>query len=285
MPGALGLGCAVWACQDWVGDLYPAGSRSRDFLALYARRFTAVEVNATFYAAPDPTTLAKWVAQTPAGFAFCPKLPRTLTHGGGLAPAIEATQAFLQRMAPLHDRLGAYFAQLPPTYSPQVWDDLQAFVRAWPQGVPLALEVRHRDWFAPPHAERLNHLLTACGIGRVCLDTRPIYASPDPAIQRLCRKPNVPVDPVATAAIAIVRFVSHPDPARNAPWMAAWTATIAPWLAAGRQAFVFIHCPIEARSPHNARAFHRTLVEAGIALPPLPWEGRDCGSVQLGLFG
>ncbi|EAW38849.1 hypothetical protein [Lyngbya sp. PCC 8106] len=29
------LGCAVWAYKDWIGDFYPPGSRSTDFLKLY----------------------------------------------------------------------------------------------------------------------------------------------------------------------------------------------------------------------------------------------------------
>jgi uncharacterized protein YecE (DUF72 family) len=35
--------------QDWIGDLFPIGSKSGDFLALYSRRLTTVEGNTTFY--------------------------------------------------------------------------------------------------------------------------------------------------------------------------------------------------------------------------------------------
>jgi uncharacterized protein YecE (DUF72 family) len=45
------LGCAVWGYKDWVGDLFPPGSKSGDFLSLYSRRLTTVEGNTTFYAA------------------------------------------------------------------------------------------------------------------------------------------------------------------------------------------------------------------------------------------
>ncbi len=27
------IGCAIWAYKDWVGELFPLGSKSADFLA------------------------------------------------------------------------------------------------------------------------------------------------------------------------------------------------------------------------------------------------------------
>ena len=47
------IGCAVWAYKGWVGELYPQGTRTADFLNLYSRRFTTVEGNTTFYAVPN----------------------------------------------------------------------------------------------------------------------------------------------------------------------------------------------------------------------------------------
>ena len=44
------IGCAVWGYKDWVGDLFPPGSKSADFLSLYSRRLTTVEGNTSFYA-------------------------------------------------------------------------------------------------------------------------------------------------------------------------------------------------------------------------------------------
>jgi hypothetical protein len=43
------IGCAVWAYKDWLGELFPAGSKSSDFLSLYSSRLTTVEGNTTFY--------------------------------------------------------------------------------------------------------------------------------------------------------------------------------------------------------------------------------------------
>jgi len=43
------IGCAVWGYKDWVGELFPSGSKNADFLSLYSRRLTTVEGNTTFY--------------------------------------------------------------------------------------------------------------------------------------------------------------------------------------------------------------------------------------------
>ncbi|HEY9645623.1 MAG TPA: DUF72 domain-containing protein, partial [Chroococcidiopsis sp.] len=174
------MGCAIWAYKDWVGDLYPPGSRASDFLRLYGQRFTAVEGNTTFYSVPDAKTVARWATETPSGFQFCLKLPRDVTHTGALDSAIPKAIAFLDRMQPLGDRLGPFFAQLPPSCGPDRFNDLIAFLRSWPgDRAELALEVRHLDWFNPPHADRLNDALARLGMGRVLLDTRPIYDCPD----------------------------------------------------------------------------------------------------------
>jgi uncharacterized protein YecE (DUF72 family) len=80
------LGWAVWAYKGWIGDFYPRGSRSTEFLQLYSDRMATVEVNSTFYVIPDRKTVERWAKDTPADFKFCPKFPKQLTHNGLLLP-------------------------------------------------------------------------------------------------------------------------------------------------------------------------------------------------------
>lgn len=282
------LGCAIWAYKDWVGELFPAGSRAADFLHLYSRRFTAVEGNTTFYSIPDAETVARWAAATPEGFKFCPKLPKALTHHGLLAPTIPDTLAFLQRMQGLGNRLGVIFAQLPPSYSPAYWDDLTAFLTAFPHDqVNLAIEVRHLDWFEAAHSERLNVLLESFGVGRVLLDTRAVYACPDdPQIGSERRKPKVPLQPVSTAAFNLVRYISHPELEYNQPFLQEWVQHIEQWLRQNQQVYFFVHCPVEQRSPGTARHFQH-LLEQQVLVPSLPWDTIAANSplaTQLSLF-
>jgi uncharacterized protein YecE (DUF72 family) len=280
------LGCAVWAYKGWIGDLYPPNSRQRDFLRLYSQRLTAVEGNTTFYAVPDRDTVARWAADTPPGFAFCPKLPRGLTHKNILQPAIPGALQFLEQMQGLGDRLGPIFAQLPPHYRPALLDDLTAFLTAWPRGeAPLAVEVRHPDWFHEPHASALTSVLERLGVGRVLLDSRPIYDGPDdPQVSRERRKPKLPLQPSVTAPFSLVRFISHPHRECNQPFLEEWAGYVGRWLRQGTRIYFFVHCPVEAQSPGTARYFQHLLEQHGVPVPSLPRNGLRSGPAQLSLF-
>ena len=282
------LGCAVWSYKDWVGNLYPPKSQPRDFLNLYSRRFTTVEGNTTFYAIPSVDTINKWVAQTPSGFKFCPKLSRQITHQGWLTPHIRDALDFLSRMSALGDRLGTIFIQLPPSYSPEYLSDLTEFLTACSQpALSLALEVRHLSWFEPKHSDRLNLLLTKLNIARVLLDTRPIYNCPeDTQIGSQRRKPKVPLQPVILGNVGFIRFISHPERQYNLPYLKQWVGQIDCWLSRGKTIYFFVHCPHEAQSPATARLFHSWLKKYNKLsdIPHLPWNTLNPECTQLSLF-
>lgn len=282
------IGCAVWAYKGWVGEgeLYPRGTRTSEFLHLYSRRFTTVEGNTTFYAVPNQETVSRWAKETPPGFEFCLKLPRDITHQGLLKPYIPAALTFLEGMRPLGKRLGPIFAQLPPSYAPTLIDDLASFLEAWPRTtVPLALEVRHPDWYREPHTSNLTQLLESLGVGRVLLDSRPIYSGEDdPQLASERRKPKLPVKFSVTTSFSLIRFISHPKLTVNQPFMEEWVQKIQQWLQAGKRIYFFVHCPIEERSPDNARHFQQLLEQNGVPVPPLPWNQLQQPPNQLNLW-
>jgi uncharacterized protein YecE (DUF72 family) len=321
--GQFFLGLAVWAYKGWLGDLFPPGTPARDFLRVYSRKLTTVEGNTTFYATPGAETVRRWAEETPETFQFCFKLPREISHEGPLAARIDATRAFVARLMPLGPRLGPFFLQLPPGYGPRQIADLEAWLKGWvegpgaggrglathadddvsdPQrrdaGIPasrpqppaprLAVEVRHPDWFAPPGEDALMELLERAGAGRVLLDVRPLNAGPLPGAEEDLhrardRKPDVPLRPLRSSDLALVRYISHPDISLNAPFLDEWTERIAGWLATGTDVYLFVHCPVEERSPAIARAFHRRLV-ARAGVPPLPLDMPEEGLRQTTLF-
>lgn len=280
------LGCAIWAYKEWIGELYPSGSRAADLLHLYSRRFTAVEGNTTFYSIPDQATVQRWARETPAEFQFCLKLPRDVTHRGLLNPELPKAIAFLDQMQGLGDRLGPCFAQLPPGYSAAYLEDLHRFLRGWPRDrARLALEVRHGDWFEKPHLGTLNAILQDLGMARVLLDSRPIYECPDdPQVHSERRKPNLPVLRVKTTDFTIIRYISHPQQRWNDPYLQEWITQVKDWVGQGTQIYFFVHCPVEGRSPSNARYFQTLLEEQQVPIPSLPWNTLEHPPVQLGLF-
>lgn len=295
MAGVYYTGCAVWAFKGWLGNFYPTGSKAGDFLGLYCDRMTAVEGNTTFYSMPGPAMIQRWADTMPPTFRFCPKLPRAFSHQGKLVPFVEASHRFLATLVPLEDRLGPLFIQLPPSYSPALMSDLRDFLALWPrQRQPIAVEVRHLDWFQPPHTTRLNQMLDAMGVGRVLLDTRPIYdcintPDDDPQIGSERKKPKVPLQPVLTAPYTIVRYISHPQLGVNQPYFNEWVPRLKQWLHQGQDIYFFAHCPQEAKSPAIAREVYHQLQQAGAPLPAMPWDGvtqqsEATASSQLSLF-
>ncbi len=280
------LGCAIWAYKGWLGDFFPAKSAPSKFLQLYGQRMMTVECNATFYSIPSTETVQRWVQETPEGFEFCPKLPRSITHEGALVPKIDAALRFTELMQGLGDRLGPIFIQLPPNYGPALLPDLEAFLTGIEAcGAPLALEVRHPQWFQPNDAQRLNTLLRRLSMGRVLLDTRPIYeCEDDPQLTAERRKPKLPLQPIATAPFVFIRYISHPNQSFNHAFMADWVPHLQGWLRQGTRVYLFVHCPVEEHSPQNAQYFQRLLEDSELPIPPLPWMQIPAEPVQLGLF-
>lgn len=280
------LGCAVWAHRGWLGNFYPSGSATKNFLRLYGDRLHAVEGNTTFYAVPTAETVQRWRDETPAEFRFCLKFPQTITHQGFLKARLDEAKAFIERVQLLGDRLGCIFAQLPPYYSPNYFDDLQVFLRALADfSVDFGVEVRHPDWFQDPHHTRLNQLLRQRNMTRVLLDTRPIYnCDGDPQVQSQRRKPELPLIPVTTNGKVMVRFISHPNRDLNQPYFEQWCQQIQQWYGAGLSIYFFMHCPIEDHSPGHARHFQTMLQQLNLPIPPLPWQAIAPTPEQLSLF-
>ena len=282
--GRFFIGCALWAHRGWIGGLYPEGAKPERFLDLYVQRLTAVEGNTTFYAAPGEDVVARWRRVMPAGFKFLPKLPREVTHEGPLADKAQEAARFAWHLSALGGRLGPCFAQLPPYYEADRLGDLLRFVERWPDGVPpLTVELRHPSWFEEGAKERLVRGLAEHGVGRVVLDTRPVYeCADDPQVSHPRRKPALPVLPQATARTCVVRFVGHPDEPRNLPYLEPWAERVHRWLDEGRDVYWFAHCPDEDRSPSILRTFQGLLEARDAPVPALPWA--RVGGDQLDLF-
>lgn len=52
----------------------------KEMLSYYAERFSAVEINNSFYRMPSETDVESWAGQVPKEFRFAFKAPQTITH-------------------------------------------------------------------------------------------------------------------------------------------------------------------------------------------------------------
>src|SRR5688572_8080455 len=281
MQMSLYLGCPVWSFKGWVGNFYPKGTKSTQFLSEYAKRLNTIEGNTTFYAIPAIKTIANWIEQTPETFKFCAKIPKAISHNGKLVDYIDRVIEFTNVMKPLASRLGPMFLQLPPSYSPKLIDDLAKFLESFPKEIRLGVEVRHLDWFDEPNRTSLNELLAKNNMARVVIDTRPIRnmagdesikgSTYESLIEARERKPDVPVFEELTTDFTFLRYIGHPEMSQNQVWVEEWVDRLSEQISAGNEAFVFCHTPDNYLAPYLCKEIHQR-VASRININLLPWD-------------
>ncbi|MCO7569832.1 DUF72 domain-containing protein [Pseudomonas chlororaphis] len=280
------LGCPSWSENAWREYLYPQDARANDFLGLYSQVFNAVEGNTTFYARPAPTTVQRWAEIMPEHFRFTAKFPGDISHGGDLRQQLSAAESFIQLLSPLGDRVSPLWLQLPASFAPQRLAELAGFIEGLER--PLAVEVRHPEFFAKGDAERmLNRLLRERGVERICLDPRALFSctSSAPAVLHAqSKKPRVPPRPAAFTQFPQVRFIGHPELEANDPFLLPWIDKVATWIEEGRTPYVFLHTSDNRLAAELARRFHARLMQRLPGLPALPELYREPAAEQLGLL-
>ncbi len=157
------LGTCGYSYADWKGPFYPPTIRSKAMLEFYARAFTAVEIDATYYHVPAEASFRAMVARVPAGFRFSVKLPGSGTHAPAGAPSgVHADVLALRRnIQPLIDAgmFAAALMQFPNSFAPTpaAYDRIAALRDALPD-IPLVAEFRARAWQTHATLERLREL-------------------------------------------------------------------------------------------------------------------------------
>lgn len=89
--GEVRIGTSRWAYKDWNGPFYPQDVKAKDRLSYISRRFTTLEINASFYRMPTDKAVANWREQTPDDFLFAWKASRYITHNRSLTSQAKPT--------------------------------------------------------------------------------------------------------------------------------------------------------------------------------------------------
>jgi uncharacterized protein YecE (DUF72 family) len=156
------VGTCGWSYQDWSGVFYPDDLESAGFLSFYADRFPVVEVDSTFYRSPGRKMVEGWRDRTPDGFGFSLKVPQVITHEKVLVDCREEVRAFLTAARELGPKLlccvlqFGYFNQKQLPGLGAFLERLEPFLAAWPEDVPLGVEVRNKGWVTPQLADCLR---------------------------------------------------------------------------------------------------------------------------------
>ena len=139
------IGTSGYNYPEWRGSFYPEKFAAAKMLPYYAERFRTVEINYTFYRAPNEKILDGWNKATPEQFKLTLKAPKRITHDRRLRECAEPVRQFLETAASLGPKLGALLFQLPPNLKKDV-ALLDSFLDTFPPHVCAAFEFRHESW-------------------------------------------------------------------------------------------------------------------------------------------
>jgi len=167
------LGCAKWGRKEWVGKIYPKGTKESQFLDQYVKHYNSIELNATYYRIHKPEEIAKWaVKATGKNFKFCPKVVKDISHESGFNNVDQLTKNFLEGVHAFGDLLGPIFLQVSESYSPKQRDKFFNYLQTLPKDLQFFVEVRHPLWYSDKDIQKeLFDTLRSLNMGAVITDT------------------------------------------------------------------------------------------------------------------
>jgi uncharacterized protein YecE (DUF72 family) len=192
MTARIRVGTASWTDHE---PFYPAeyakASMKAQRISYYARFFSLVEVDSTFYTLQPARNFQLWAERTPEDFVFDVKAFGELTwhhrdeRGAPLTPNAETFQKFGDMLQPLRaaGKLGAVLFQFPPWF--QASEEREDYLSGLPEMLPsdtLVVEFRHRSWLEGAQLERTRDLLTAAGLAYCAVDEPQIGSGSAPPL-------------------------------------------------------------------------------------------------------
>ncbi|HEX8357808.1 MAG TPA: DUF72 domain-containing protein [Segetibacter sp.] len=231
------VGCAKWGRTEWVGKIYPEGTKEARFLDHYVEHYNSIELNATHYKTYPPEGIQKWADKAQGrDFLFCPKVPKSISHFSTFVNIDDKTNAFLEGILAFGEHLGPVFLQVSDKFSPKRKESLLNYLESLPKDIQFFLEVRNPDWFVSGgESSNLLKRLNEMNIGYVITDT---------AGRRDCAHMYL------TVSKAFIRFVGNSLDPSDYLRIDDWVNRIKYWLDNGlEELYFFMHMHDEAYSP------------------------------------
>lgn len=199
-------------------------------LGFYAKQFSTVEINYTFYRMPSESTLLNMVKSVPEGFRFALKANQKITHIQRLRGCESILKRFLEVASVLNegDHLGPILVQLPPNFK---FDCplLEDFLALRPPAFRFAFEVRHPSWYTEETYAVLRRHETA-----LCLSETEKQAPPE----------------MLTAGFTYARLRLEDYTPRQ---ITAWKKRFDGWLGQGIDVYVYFKHEDGGKAPAYAR--------------------------------
>ncbi len=230
------VGCAKWGRKDWIGKVYPQGTKEADFLSLYAKHFNCIELNATFYRIPTKSQTSAWASKVGKDFKFSPKFTDKISHLKRLKDVKELTDQFLEGISGFKGNLGPVFLMPHPGMGPKTLELTEAFIQSLPKDIELFVEFRNPQWYADKAAfNNVFSMLEKNNAGSIITDASG---------RRDC------VHMRLTTPTAFIRFVGNGLHPTDYTRVDDWVTRIKSWMNQGiEKVYFFMHQHEEIHSP------------------------------------
>ena len=272
MAATVRIGTCSFADKGLLEAWYPRGvSTAEKRLRYYAERFDVVEVDAPYYALPDPAVTERWARRTPDDFTFHVKASAAMTWHED-EPTDEAFRLFRAALEPLElsGKLRGVLLQYHPRFT-KTAEAKAELARAPERLAPLVplVEFRHRSWTADDERADTLAFLEAHELAFVSLDSPRTRAS------------NVsPTIAATTHRVAYVRFHGRnaktwnirgaESAAERFDWLysadelAEWVAPLAELAGAAEEVYAMFNNNRDDFAPRSAQILRGLLDESGI---------------------
>jgi len=163
------IGTCGYGYTEWIGPVYPAGTKDRDKLGLYSGFFRTVELDNTYYGMPTAAHMEKKLVDGGPDLTFSIKANDSLTHVIKPAEWEERAKTYREAIDPVlqSGRLESVLFQFP--YSFHYEEDNRWYLAKlldFFREVPAAVEFRTAEWYT----NRVFDALKDRGVSLVSLD-------------------------------------------------------------------------------------------------------------------
>jgi uncharacterized protein YecE (DUF72 family) len=209
------VGTASWTDKTLLdsGKFYPAECKTPESrLRYYSQQFPMVEVDASYYAIPAPTTAQLWAERTPEGFTFNVKAFRLFT-GHQTDPKV--LEKDIREALPPSDKKMLYYRDTPREILDELWrrfrlsleplavnakltavhfqfapwviNDRDGIAHVMEcvdrmQGQQLTVEFRNQVWFDDAHRARTLEFQREMGVAHTIVDSPQVGHNSVPAV-------------------------------------------------------------------------------------------------------
>jgi uncharacterized protein YecE (DUF72 family) len=242
------VGLSRWGRKEWIGKLYPKGTREKDFPTEYAKHFNAIEFNATHYKLSSDQDIERWKEKVDgSNLIFCPKVYQGISHFGSFDDKQFLTDTFLSNMRKFGKHLGPVFLQLSDKFGPKRKEELIRYLSSLPKDIQFFLEVRHEDFFKDSNSDELFTSLMKLKIGSIITDT----AGRRDAVHLHLTVPKI-----------FIRFVANNLHETDFKRLDEWALRIKYWVETGlEEVYFFVHCLDESFAPELSQYLVKQLNE------------------------